>query len=268
MLRHAALNVEKLEPSRHFYEELLGFRAYHVGDPDWLMLERDGTTLSLVSNHPKHPAHLGFVACSPADVDALYARVIRFAPESRPSEPKLHRDGSYGFYFQDPSGNALEYIFIPALPSRPDQAVPEALAVLLLTAPAFGTQSQEPLIEQTLIEELRLGLRGVPFAVAPLESGNLKIESVLSELLSSDPIALVRVVPCFFADMGFESPVLSDLLKRFQLAHPQARFEMMSALGARSGVRAAIVTAVAESVLYGAGSAGVSRAGVGTVSGG
>ena len=141
-IRHAALPVSDLKRALDFWCNTLGFEPYHVSDVDWAMVCQGGTTLSFVKvgaaataagagqaerqqdpDAPDfgyapgqargvHPGHLGVVVLTPEDVDRTREKLQ--AAGRRCGKPKLHRDGSYGFYFTDPDGNAVELIFIPA----------------------------------------------------------------------------------------------------------------------------------------------------------
>ncbi len=122
-VRHAALVTRDLPRAIAFYRDVLGFAPYHVRDRDWAMVRLGGTTLSLiVAPIPaerevggSHHAHVGLNAPSPEAVDAWHAKLAALLPGI--GRCTQHRDGSYGFYFRDPDGNALELIHIPDEPS-------------------------------------------------------------------------------------------------------------------------------------------------------
>lgn len=62
--------------------------------------------------------HMGVILDSPQAVDQMY-RVIVLSIESLggriTKEPKLHRDGSYSFYFSDPDGNLIQALYEPTI---------------------------------------------------------------------------------------------------------------------------------------------------------
>ena len=125
-LRHAAICVTDLARSLDFFTRVLGFTSYHTRDKDWMMVQSEGTTLSLLRVGKKdpvsmaassgaHPAHLGLVATSKEEVKRFHVR-LKGVEGINVGTIELHRDGSEGFYFRDFDGNQFECIFIPTEP--------------------------------------------------------------------------------------------------------------------------------------------------------
>jgi catechol 2,3-dioxygenase-like lactoylglutathione lyase family enzyme len=124
-LNHAAIGVADLKRALEFYTTHLGFTPYYEGDADWAMVRMGNTTLSLLRQpalvateipESYHPSHLGVTVESKAIVETTWERFQRTL-DGVVGKPKLHRDGSYGFYFQDTEGNTLEIIYIPNINS-------------------------------------------------------------------------------------------------------------------------------------------------------
>lgn len=62
--------------------------------------------------------HMGVILESPQAVDQMYREIV-LSIESLggriTKEPKLHRDGSYSFYFSDPDGNVIQALYEPTI---------------------------------------------------------------------------------------------------------------------------------------------------------
>jgi len=119
-LHHLALDVYKLEACVDFYTRLLGFSIEWQPDPDNVYLTSGTDNLALHrsknSEWPKEQRlnHLGCVLNSPEAVDEWYHFLLHADVEIK-TEPKLHRDGSKGFYCLDPEGNGIEIIYHPPI---------------------------------------------------------------------------------------------------------------------------------------------------------
>ncbi len=62
--------------------------------------------------------HMGVILESPQAVDQMYREIvpsIKSLGGQITKEPKLHRDGSYSFYFSDPDGNQIQALYEPAI---------------------------------------------------------------------------------------------------------------------------------------------------------
>jgi catechol 2,3-dioxygenase-like lactoylglutathione lyase family enzyme len=109
---HVAIEVENLERSLKFYEEL-GLQRKWAGDDDWAQVSLGEEDLSLIrKNASEHPPHLGFRVWTQADLNALHAQLEKSGVVVEPI--KLHRDATESFYFRDPDGNWLEALWDPA----------------------------------------------------------------------------------------------------------------------------------------------------------
>jgi catechol 2,3-dioxygenase-like lactoylglutathione lyase family enzyme len=116
-LRHLALRVRDPQASKRFYCEHFGMAVVWEPDPDNVYLS------SGVDNLALHRAaaeglgaldHLGFVADSKEEVDALAGR-LRQHGVPLAAEPKDHRDGSRSFYCLDPDGLKVQILYEPTL---------------------------------------------------------------------------------------------------------------------------------------------------------
>lgn len=218
-LKHAALPARDLARGLRFYREVLGFETYHATERDWAMVAGFGTSVSLVQSEPGtaavgshppsgmrtgvHPAHLGLTLPDCAAVDEWHERVRthELAQGLALTPPKRHRDGSYGFYLNDPEGNALEIIFIPLISQAPAVAAPYAGRGLILFAHGSRDAEWQAPFER-MLERLRTHLpANAPAALAYLE--------FCSPTLSEAALAVARagasqvvVVPMFLAAGG------------------------------------------------------------------
>lgn len=89
------LAVPDLQKSGKFYEKVMGFRVYPIGDPGWLFAEKDQCLIMLgESKNALSPEKLGdhayFAYLEVNDVDAYYNFIIqngghiRQIPEDKP----------------------------------------------------------------------------------------------------------------------------------------------------------------------------------------
>lgn len=112
-LKHAGIQVRDLKKSKRLLMRLLGLRSRWPVDKDWTLLQDSaGGMLALIKKgHQRHYAHIGFMVSSKKKVDVAHQKVKREG--LKVSAPELHRDGAYGFYFQDYDGNPIEIICFP-----------------------------------------------------------------------------------------------------------------------------------------------------------
>lgn len=238
-LRHAAVGVGDLDRALRFYREILGFESYHTSDRDWAMVARGGTSVSLVVAHGTHPDHLGVTLPDPAEVDRMRARLA--APESgarQVSEPKWHRDGSYGFYFKDPDGHQLECIFIPHLPRQehPDRAI------LLVAHGSADPAWAEPF--RAVLERVRRNAAGLEVRLAFLETMRPGVSEALSDLIQEKRPRSVDVVPLFLGTGAHARRDLPALIDPVRAAHPGVRIELRAPIGEDEAVQDALAQAV------------------------
>ncbi len=120
-LRHIALFVEKLEPTLHFYTELLGMDVEWQPDEDNYYLCSGVDNLALHRYHGgERPAltqrldHIGFVLRTPEDVDAWHDFLLANGVRIK-AAPRTHRDGARSFYCLDPDGNVVQMIYHPPI---------------------------------------------------------------------------------------------------------------------------------------------------------
>jgi sirohydrochlorin cobaltochelatase len=249
-LRHAALPVTDLQRSLKFYCDVLGFSPYHVSDADWVMVSQSGTTLSLirVANLPPqndtggtHPGHLGVVVETPKEVDQAHSRLSQSGLSV--GKPKLHRDGSYGFYFRDPDQNALELIFIPAhahLQTNPSGAPTQG--ALLLGHGSRDPRWGEPF--QALLESCRRHASESVWELAWMEFANPTLLEAAEALLKNHPsLTSIEVIPVFLSSGGHVAHDLPQLLDEVRKQHPQVTFRMGQALAESALVRETLAQA-------------------------
>jgi len=118
-IRHVALFVHELEKAVDFYTRIMGMAIEWQPDSDNVYLTNGGDVLALhrVEYSPQAQQrldHLGFALSSVQSVhdwhDYLKAEGIQIT-----EAPKVHRDGSCGFYCLDPAGHLLELIYHPPI---------------------------------------------------------------------------------------------------------------------------------------------------------
>ncbi|MES1201286.1 MAG: VOC family protein [Pseudomonadota bacterium] len=132
-VHHIDLSVTDLAKARPFYEAVLGFMGYHVGEEYGARgVDFDNTTATTfwsigirVSEgpnaqraHDRYSAglhHLAWAAESRADVDALYALLQRIGANvlDAPADYPQYAPGYYAVFFADPDGMKLEYVYRP-----------------------------------------------------------------------------------------------------------------------------------------------------------
>jgi len=123
-LRHLALNVTDVERSKSFYEQVFGMRVVWQPDADNVYLSSGSDNLALhrASSRPDGAAqrldHFGFVMVSVAAVNDFYEKVTAARHASILKEPKLHRDGSFSFYLNDPDGNVIQVLYEPNISKK------------------------------------------------------------------------------------------------------------------------------------------------------
>ena len=121
-LWHVALQVQDMEKSRAFYQGILGMKVVWEPDPYNIYLSLGSDNLALhqgaeAPSGPQHLDHIGFIAASQDDVDAMEKRIRQFGiPIVKPV--RLHRDGSYSFYIDDPDGNRVQILYEPHIAMR------------------------------------------------------------------------------------------------------------------------------------------------------
>src|SRR3569833_3118668 len=101
---HVTIRVSDLAASRAFYELLLGAPTHVTGDfTEW-------DDFGIAPGAPTRGLHVGFVAASPAEVDATWRRVIDAGYESdgEPGPRPQYGPEYYGGYLLDPDSNSAE----------------------------------------------------------------------------------------------------------------------------------------------------------------
>ncbi len=126
-LWHLALKVQNLTRSRAFYQNFLGMEV--VWEPDsenlYLSLGKDNLALHQIPQdmaliqQGAHPLdHFGFIVADKEGVDQMATKLAQAGiPIVKPV--RLHRDGSYSFYVNDPDGNLIQILYDPHIPIAP-----------------------------------------------------------------------------------------------------------------------------------------------------
>lgn len=249
-LRHAAIAVTDLKRSLEFFTEVLGFQRYRTTESDWVMVNRLGTTLSLVRVTHKspvslaaakgsHPAHLGLVTSSHAAVDALHAKLKAIAGIQAGSI-ELHRDGSRGFYFTDFDGNQFEIIFIPYR----DAARPLSTATVLIAHGSREEKWQRPFRALRERVQEHLGKNAV-VELCYMEFCEPTLEQVVERIVARDKNVEIVVIPVFLASGGH---VDRDIVLQVQSVREQfgCKIEVKPPLGESPGVAEALASAVVD----------------------
>ncbi len=124
-LRHLALRVRDVKVSQDFYERLFDMKLVWQPDPENVYLSTgvDNLALHQISAEeqkqfkpsPVDPLdHLGFLMDSQESVKALFQEVS--AQGVTIVKPlKLHRDGCFSFYLEDPDHNTIQVLFEPSV---------------------------------------------------------------------------------------------------------------------------------------------------------
>jgi catechol 2,3-dioxygenase-like lactoylglutathione lyase family enzyme len=238
--------VSDLPRALDFYTETLGFEPAYVTSSDWAMVSMAGTTLSLIPVPgyvaPRilggsHPAHLGIVLATAADVDAWHQR-LQFTDVPAIEAPQAHRDGSYGFYLTDPDGNPLECIFIPYRLQGTARPGPTDEAVVLLAQDDRAISTAQGLIG---------GLqRHAPDVAVGLAPGQADLAAVARQLAAHGGIRRVRIVPVALAVDEGNAANLSACLDAARAACPGVTFSLSDAIGGHPLVQEAMVGAIVD----------------------
>ncbi len=246
-LRHAALECSSLKRSIDFYVGVLGFKVYWDKDADWAMLSLGDTYLSLVpvrevqksEKRGSHQAHLGFLFPNKGEVLEL-AEKLRADGRWVVGACKEHRDGSFGFYLNDPDGNSLECIFIP---HRPVADMPKSEAWLLL---AHGSSDPDwALPFMSLVEDVRAHAPGVEVRLCFMGSAAPSLEDSLQMLALEAKVQRVLVFPVFLSSGGVHMRKdVPDLIEAARKKFPQFRIEGRQTLGEHFLVRQAMSAAI------------------------
>lgn len=232
-IRHVAVAAQDLKRAARFYTEVLGFTPYHVQDADWEMFRIGGTTVSLILHEgaaapsdPKaaHPAHFGINVESKAAVDQWHAYLsTRKLPWL--TAPKLHRDGSYGFYLKDSEGNPLELIFIPQLPKVPDLG-PEGY--VLIAHGSSDPKWRKPF--EALLTAVERHAPGRMWKLCYMESCQPTLEEAV-EQFAAQGRTQIRVVPVFLATGAHVTRDLPTLLQTVGKKFPTLELSLTTAVG-------------------------------------
>lgn len=259
-IRHAALAVTDIPRALRFYRDALGFKVVYDRDADWAMISQAGTTLSLIrakvpspdfsssSPYGTHPAHLGVVVDSPEEVDAIHARSRSWEGVSS-QPPKLHRDGSYGFYFRDPDGNALECIFIPHQLNSAEVPRPlHGTGILMFAHGSSDPRWREPI--ERLERAIRRNAPGADVATAYLEFSEPELPEAVERLVERGS-SRIFVVPVFIsAGGGHMRRDFPALLESIRAKHPGLKLHALDPLGeSPETIEAFVSTAISQIAL-------------------
>lgn len=252
-VRHAAFATRDLPAALRFYQDVLGFRPYYVDSEDWAMLMAGDTSLSLIraekferrgetARGGSHHSHLGLTVETRADVDLWHARLREMKSPSvgRTTE---HRDGSYGFYFRDLDGNALELIFIPY---RSHHLPPPAEGCVVLAHGSRDARWRATI--EDLPQRLAAHAPGMRAAVAYMEMASPTLEEVLTAWAKDGLPERVKIFPLFFSGGGHVAKDLPELVARTRLLFPQTELVLQNALGEHPFVREALLAAIVLSI--------------------
>jgi len=251
-IRHAALPARDLTRAIRFYVEHLGFEDYHSGDADWAMLCLAGTSLSLlkIKDDPaapkakgKHPSHVGLVVATSGDVDAMHERLSR-VPEAKSAPTVKHRDGSYGFYFQDTEGNSLECIFIPYRSHA--KPAPDATGAILLAHGSTDPRWRAPF--EALAGLVAPHLPGVPTELAYMEMASPSLTEACAKLLAVGPLKTVHILPLFLSSGAHVSRDIPLQVEALGKSHPEVRFLLAPALGEDPQTRETFLSLIADRI--------------------
>src|SRR3954462_14901737 len=101
---HVALSSIDIGNTVSFYTQHFKDAEILYQDDSWALIRIGSTKIAFVREE-QHPPHLAFRVESLSELERQ-ARELGKAT-------KLHRDGSISFYFDDPTGNAVEMIHYP-----------------------------------------------------------------------------------------------------------------------------------------------------------
>lgn len=110
-LDHVAVVVKNIAQSVAWYQANLGAEVLYADDT-WAFLRAGQGKIALVMAH-QHPPHVA-VRVDEAGLQTLAA--------AHHQGIDRHRDGTQGFYFNDPDGNVIEVICYPPGQTVYDQA--------------------------------------------------------------------------------------------------------------------------------------------------
>jgi catechol 2,3-dioxygenase-like lactoylglutathione lyase family enzyme len=118
-IRHVALFVQALDQAVDFYMRIMGMRVEWQPDENHIYLTNGGDVLALhrVDEAPQTQQrldHIGFALTSLQSVYDWHDYLVSMGV-SITETPKLHRDGSCGFYCLDSVGHLLELIYHPPI---------------------------------------------------------------------------------------------------------------------------------------------------------
>lgn len=130
-IHHIDLTVRDAHASREFYEAVLSFMGYELGDShprgyDFDLVGPPFCSIGILSasganagrTHDRYSIglhHLAWTAASRADVDAMYAHLQQIGATilDAPAEYPQYGPEYYAVFFADPDGLKLEYVYKP-----------------------------------------------------------------------------------------------------------------------------------------------------------
>ena len=216
-------------------------------------MHREGTTLSLVRSNvlpplppiepnsggkrPVHPAHLGLTVSSQTEIEALHRKIQNTS--STVSAPKLHRDGSYGFYFLDTEGNQLECIFIPHAPMSLRETT---VGAILLAHGSADPSWSKPF--ENLLARFRENAPGVSCELAFMEGTPPTLVDAVGALLKKDgKLKSVRIVPVLWASGTHLKKDIPRLMAEAASLFPTVSLTLSAPLGETGVVQDSLVVA-------------------------
>ena len=129
VIHHIDLTVRDIAASRPFYDAVLGFMDYRCvrEQADGIDWDRDGPGLFCSIGikparrdvpHDRYTQglhHVAWAAESRADVDKLYAELLRLGARilDAPADYPQYGAGYYAVFFADPDGLKFEYVYVP-----------------------------------------------------------------------------------------------------------------------------------------------------------
>jgi catechol 2,3-dioxygenase-like lactoylglutathione lyase family enzyme len=136
-VHHVDLTVKDAHASRAFYESVLGFMGYELGETypigyDFDLVEEPFCSIGIRSasganagrSHDRYSAglhHLAWTAGSRADVDAMHEHLLQIGATilDAPAEYPAYGPGYYAVFFADPDGLKLEFVYKPHTQAGP-----------------------------------------------------------------------------------------------------------------------------------------------------